>query len=116
MTGHQPVERLDFNKNKYESYLDRFVMMTIHIAHEEVENREIHDIQKSPALVVGLDLFYDLAVIFVGFPGGFPPLVVRTPPRMAPSLARGQGLEKNCHTFTIIIRITLDIISVQTGP
>ena len=44
-------------------HLDRLVMMSVHVADEEVEDRHVHDVEQSPALVVRPHLLHDITVI-----------------------------------------------------
>ena len=67
---------------------ERFVMVSVHIAHEKVKDSQVHDIQEPPPLLVGFGFFYHFAIVGVGLPCGFAPLVVRSSPRVTPSLAR----------------------------
>ena len=38
-------------------------MMSVHVADEEVEDRHVHDVEQSPALVVRPHLLHDITVI-----------------------------------------------------
>lgn len=66
--------------------LEGLVVVSIHVTGEEVEDRHVHDVVQPPALVVGRDLSDQGAVVRLGLPLGFPPLVVRPPPGVPPHL------------------------------
>lgn len=68
-------------------HLKRFVMMSVHVSHEEVENRHIHDVQKSPPFIIRVDLLHEITVIVVNFPLRLASLVIASAPRVTPHLA-----------------------------
>ena len=71
---------------------ERLVVVTVHVAHEEVEDGEVHQVEESPALVVRTDVLDCVTVVRVILPLGFASLVVAPSPGVAPRLARHQGL------------------------
>ena len=76
------------------AHLDGLVVVPVHVAHEEVVDGHVHDVEQPPALVVRLHLAHDLAVGLVRLPVGLAPLVVRPPPRVPPRLPRGDRLNE----------------------
>ena len=72
--------------------LEGLVVVAVHVSHEKVQDGEIHQIQKSPALVVGNDVLHCLAVVRLSFPPSLPPLVITPAPGMSPGLTRHDAL------------------------
>lgn len=61
-------------------------MVPVHVAHEEVNYRHVHEIPEPPALVVGGYLPDHRAVVGLGLPLGLPAFVVAPSPGMPPHL------------------------------
>ena len=64
--------------------LKRFVMMSVHISHEEVDNRHINDVQQSSSPIIWRRGSYQVTVVRVHFPLSLSSFVVGTSPRMPP--------------------------------
>lgn len=61
-------------------------MVPVHVAHQKIENRHVHEIIQSPSLIVRWNFSDQRAVIRLRLPLSFPPLVIRSPPRVSPYL------------------------------
>ena len=74
-----------------------FIVMTVHVPHQEVKDGQVHHIQQSSTLVVWADIFDYITVIRICFPSCFPPFVIASSPRMSPSFPRHHGFtRKKC--------------------
>jgi hypothetical protein len=45
------------------SYLDRFVVVPVHVADQEIEDRHVHQVEKPAAFVVRPDLSHNITVV-----------------------------------------------------
>ena len=72
--------------------LEGLVVVAVHVPHEKVQDGEVHQVQQSPALVVGADVLDCLAVVRLCLPASLPPLVITPAPGMSPGLTRHQAL------------------------
>lgn len=68
---------------------ERFVVMAVHVAGEEVEDGHIHEVQQATILVIRGNVSDHGAVVGVGFPLSLPAFVVGPAPRVSPDFALG---------------------------
>uniref|UniRef100_A0A182XTA4 Uncharacterized protein n=1 Tax=Anopheles quadriannulatus TaxID=34691 RepID=A0A182XTA4_ANOQN len=81
-----PMIQMDRERVVAEDF-ERFVVVPVHVAGEEVEHGHIHQVEQPAPLVVRRYVAHHRAVVGVGFPLRLPALVVRAAPRMPPHLA-----------------------------
>ena len=74
--------------------LEGLVVVAVHVAHEEVVDGHVHQVEQPAAVVVGLGFPDDLAVILVRLPVGLSTFVIRSSPRVSPSFASGECLKR----------------------
>jgi hypothetical protein len=63
-------------------------MMSVHVAHQEVQHGHVHQVVEPPAAVVRGYFPNQGTIIVFGLPLGFPAFMVGPPPRMSPYLKR----------------------------
>ena len=75
-----------YGKGVITKQFECLVVVTVHVAHEEVQDGEVHQVQQPPALVVWTDVLHCLTVVSLSLPPGLPSLVVTPPPGVSPGL------------------------------
>ena len=96
MSNSQPTEQLTdtppyqvamMHLNHVSLNLKRFIMVSVHIPDEEIENRHVHEIEEFSPFVVGWRHSNARAISGVRFPRRLPVFVVTPAPGMAPHLS-----------------------------
>jgi len=65
--------------------LESLIVVAVHVAHQEVKDGEVHQVQQTATLIIRVNVPNDITVIRIRFPLSLPPLVVAASPWVSPS-------------------------------